>query len=136
MNRPCKDCKRIIKKKHVCNSCSNRRYRKRNPMRYAFNNLRENSQRRNISFALSFEQFKKFAIKTEYIQNKGTTKESFSIDRVNNNKGYTVDNIQILTVGENASKGIKKIIEWNEYAGQLKTRTLKPKKEYDPNEDW
>ena len=123
-------------KQNRCNTCRSRRFRKNNPMKYAYYNLIANSKRRNISFTLTFQQFQQFSIRHEYIQNKGTTKESYSIDRINSRKGYSLDNIQVLTVSQNSSKGIKKMIEWNEYLGELRTRTLMPQPSYTPGADW
>ena len=108
--RKCTQCPNHHKyPRKLCPSCHQRDMRRRHPMYYAFDNLRCNSKRRGIPFSLTFEQFKKFAVATDYIQNKGTTKNSYSIDRIKNELGYTVDNIQILTVGANASKGKNKL---------------------------
>lgn len=55
-------------------------------------------------FKLTFEEFKKFAIETNYIQGKGKNKTSYHIDRIDETKGYTIDNIQVLTNSENVKK--------------------------------
>jgi hypothetical protein len=73
-------------------------------MRYAFKTLRDNAKRRGHEFQLTFEQFAKFAIRTKYLAGKGRTKDSFSIDRRENWRGYVLDNIRILTVGANSRK--------------------------------
>ena len=41
------------------------------------------------------------------MQGKGKTKESFSIDRINNDEGYHIGNIRILTLSNNSRKGNK-----------------------------
>lgn len=38
---------------------------------------------------------------------KGRHADSYSVDRIDNDKGYTIDNIRVLTLSENASKGAK-----------------------------
>lgn len=73
-------------------------------MKAAFQNLRANAKRRGKEFSLTFDQFKKFAIETNYLAGKGRTSKSFHIDRINEDEGYHIDNIQILTNSENVKK--------------------------------
>lgn len=77
---------------------------KKNPIRAAYLDLKNNAKRRGKDFKLTFEQFKQFCIKTKYIDVKGRGKESYHIDRIDENKGYTIDNIQILTNSQNVKK--------------------------------
>jgi len=81
-----------------------RRWRKNNPMNAAYNNLKNNAKRRGKPFELTFEQFKQFAIKTEYIAKKGISATSYTIDRINEELGYTIDNIQVLQNSDNIKK--------------------------------
>lgn len=84
-----------------------RNWRKNNPEKYCFQTLRNNSKRRGKDFDLTFEQFLQFAAKTNYILGKGRTRESFHIDRIDESKGYTIDNIQVLTNAENVKKFLR-----------------------------
>ena len=93
----------------ICFKCKSARYKQNNPERHAYNTLKNNAKRRGVFFNLSFEEFKEFCYKYDYIAGRGRTKESYSIDRIDNMKGYTKDNIQVLTLSENSSKG-KKIL--------------------------
>lgn len=79
-------------------------WRKKNPIRSAYTTLKCNAKRRGKVFKLTFEEFKEFAIKTDYINRKGITATSYHIDRIDENKGYTVDNIQVLTNRDNVKK--------------------------------
>lgn len=74
-------------------------------MRSAYNNLKCNAKRRGKEFDLSFEDFEKLAIECDYLKGKGRKTSSYSIDRIDNTKGYTIDNIQVTTLGENSRKG-------------------------------
>lgn len=74
-------------------------------MRAAYNNLKCNARRRGKDFDLSFEEFSKFALMCDYLKGKGRKSTSYSIDRIDNEKGYTLDNIQVTTLGENSRKG-------------------------------
>lgn len=78
-------------------------------MKYCYNNLKSNAAKRGKELTLTFSEFVQFCTETNYIQGKGKTRTSFSIDRKENEKGYTKDNIRVLPLGENASKGTKKL---------------------------
>ncbi len=78
-------------------------------MRKCYDDLKTNAKRRGKIFKLTFEQFKEFAIKVNLLHKRGRTSESYTIDRRDNKKGYTIDNIQMLTRGENTRKGDRKI---------------------------
>lgn len=95
---------RLSNKGKICSTCSSRNWRKNNPIRYAYNNLKGHAKARGKEFTLTFEQFKEFAVKADYIAKKGRQSYSYHIDRKDETKGYTIDNIQILTNGENVRK--------------------------------
>jgi len=82
-------------------------WRVKNPLRYAYGTLKNNSKRRGKEFNLTFQQFKEFAIKTDYINKKGRTGQNYHIDRIDETKGYTTDNIQCITNTENVKKYIR-----------------------------
>ena len=73
-------------------------------MKHVFNTLRQNAKRRGKSFELTFEQFEQFAISTDYMAGKGIQKESFSIDRIDPKRGYSIDNIRVITNSENVKR--------------------------------
>jgi len=87
-----------------CWSCVKKAYAERHPIRYAYNNLKQNAKRRNKHFELTFEQFKAFAVATEYYKKKGRKATCYHIDRIDETQGYTIDNIQVLTNQENVRK--------------------------------
>lgn len=97
-------CRRCIKLKHKCPTCIKRSWRAKNVMRDTWHNLCSNARRRKIFCDLTFEQFKRFAVRTNYIAGKGRSKESYTIDRMKDEKGYTVGNIRRITNGANVKK--------------------------------
>jgi hypothetical protein len=101
-----KYCRNTTDRKY-CSTCRSQQSRQRNPIRYAYNNLKANAKRRGKEFTLTLSEFTYFCIQYDYIQGKGKTKTSFSIDRMENDKGYTKDNIRILTLSDNSKKGSK-----------------------------
>lgn len=79
-------------------------WRKKNPLRSAYNDLKSNSKKRGKQFELTFDQFKEFCIECTLIYKNGKRKKGFEIDRKENDKGYTIDNIQKLSKSENILK--------------------------------
>lgn len=88
----------------ICSACRAADFRKRYPMKYSYVTLRDNSKRRGIDFSLSFDEFAQFAVVTDYFYKKGKTKRSYSIDRINPEFGYHIDNIQPLPLVANQKK--------------------------------
>lgn len=83
----------------------NHRYQKhKNPMNHTFHILRSHATERGIKFSLSMEEFKDFCQETGYMDTKGKSRLSSSIDRKDPLIGYTRNNIQILELGANTSK--------------------------------
>lgn len=104
-----KYCKnKSLKGRKVCGKCKNRKYRKKNPERAAYQSLKNNAKRRGKEFDLTFEEFLKFVHKTEYMLGKGRSKTSLHIDRIDEEKGYVKGNIQVLTNTEN----VRKYLNW------------------------
>lgn len=101
--------KKTAKGAKHCSACRMRKYREQNPVKAAYDHLKYNAARRGHEFMLTIEQFKAFCVETNYIMGKGRTKESYSIDRIDNDKGYTIDNIRVLTVSENSKKYTKSL---------------------------
>jgi hypothetical protein len=59
---------------------------------------------RNIPFKLSFRSFLNFCRSTNYHILRGPSRDEMSIDRIDNLRGYTEDNIQMLSNGDNSRK--------------------------------
>ena len=99
-------CTRQASKKDVfCHRCRKRYQKENNPVVYTFNMLKNNAKRRGKAFDLTIEQFREFCEETNYIALKGRHKKAATIDRIDHTKGYSIDNIQILSLQENGKKG-------------------------------
>jgi len=121
MKNKCKTkyCGRRVKSGKVCNTCRVRKWREENKSRSSYLNLKHNSLRRGIEFQLTFEEFQQFCYETDYLQGVGKKKTSFSIDRIDPEKGYILSNLQVLTLQENSRKGRKYLsydYQYPEYA--------------------
>lgn len=103
-----KGCRNVTKGGNkLCDTCKKRKYRKENPLKASFQSLKDNAKRRNKEFNLTFDEFKEFSIKTDYYKKKGISSESFHIDRIDESKGYLINNIQVLTNSQNVKKYLK-----------------------------
>lgn len=97
--------------KSFCHTCSKKKCRESNPVKYAFFNLRTNAKRRGKEFSLTFEDFEIFLKRNpDYMKKKGKSCRKLSIDRIDVNKGYVLSNIRAITVSENSRK---RHIEYN-----------------------
>lgn len=100
-------------KRTICWKCKARLYKKRNLARAVFRDLRHNAKRRNKPFTITFEDFLKFCYQYNYLQGKGKTKTSLTIDCIINELGYVPGNLQALTNEENGRKGVKVLVyDW------------------------
>jgi hypothetical protein len=88
----------------LCSTHRSQKCRQSDPVRYAFNNLRNRARQRGIVFTITLEQFREWCHKVQYIGLKGRTPESYTIDRRHNDVGYHIDNIQIMTNQDNVKK--------------------------------
>lgn len=88
----------------ICRTCESRKRREKDPVRAAFDNLRSNTKRRKKEFTITLEEFEKFCAETEYMFGKGRTATSYHIDRIDPEKGYSIDNIRVLTNSENVKR--------------------------------
>lgn len=88
----------------MCSTCRARKSRLADPVRYAFNNLKNRAKQRNVIFTITLEDFRKWCRKIKYIGFAGRSSESYTIDRRYNDLGYHIDNIQVLTKVDNIKK--------------------------------
>ena len=106
-----KYCRNQTKGKRIlCAKCASRKWREENPVKASYANLKNNAKRRGKAFEITLEWYKEFAVRTKYIYGKGRTRESLHIDRIDETKGYTEDNLQAL---EN-HKNVTKYLRWRE----------------------
>lgn len=90
--------------RRYCNHCRAERDKARDPEKYAYRTLKANAKRRKKVFAISLEEFRAFCYKTSLLVGRGRTADSWHIDRIRDNEGYTASNIQVLTNSQNITK--------------------------------
>lgn len=79
-------------------------WRIRNPLKYAFQTLKDNAKRRGKEFGLTFTEFCMFCQANNYMELKGTTRLSLTIDRIDPERGYFFDNIRAISLSLNVSR--------------------------------
>jgi hypothetical protein len=115
------------KKEHspFCAKCRTRRFAKKFPLKYSFNNLRKRAKERGHGFDLSFGEYESFALRSGYDTGKGKTPDSLSIDRIANDGPYKVGNIRVLTLSFNSMKAAKKsFVPF--FANQIENQAYQP----------
>ena len=88
----------------MCNRCRNEYTKARDPQRHAYYRLKSNAKRRGKPFDLTLADFREFCEGTDYIKGKGRTARCYHVDRIDETKGYTRDNLQCITNSDNRAK--------------------------------
>lgn len=88
----------------LCSTCRSRKSRLADPVRYAFNNLKNRAKQRGKIFTITLVQFREFCHGVTYIGFAGRSAKSYSIDRIKEECGYHIDNIQVKQLGDNVKK--------------------------------
>jgi hypothetical protein len=73
-------------------------------MRAAWRNLKDHAAARGIYFKLPFAYFRRYALRSNYLNRKGNGAQCLTVDRINNLRGYIVGNITFLTRQQNSIK--------------------------------
>lgn len=92
------------RKAGLCSKHYARHRRMIDPIYDRYANFKNNALRRCKDFTITLEQFRGFCNETGYIIKKGMRGRNCTIDRINNNEGYHIWNIQILTLNKNIEK--------------------------------
>jgi hypothetical protein len=118
-----KYCRAQAKRGGLCYKCEHERTKERNPYRYFYGIQKRNAKRRKKIFTISFEEWFEFAVEYDYIQKKGRTANSLSVDCKINELGYVSGNLQPMTVANNARKGTK-MLDYDYVTGTARVHTL------------
>lgn len=90
----------------LCWKCRSRRLKENRPWTYVLNLLRIGARRRGIPITLTGAEFKEWCRQTGYLQKRGQTPDSLTIDRIDRSQGYHIWNIRPLSHAENSDQGI------------------------------
>lgn len=94
----------LIKKGGLCHKHYARKLSIKDPVYARYNQFKSNATRRHKDFDITLEEFRGFCEETGYLKD-GKRGYAATIDRINNNAGYHIGNIQILSHSKNSSKG-------------------------------
>lgn len=95
------------KKTKLCDACRSKKSRLADPVRYAFQNLKNRAGQRGKEFTITLDEFRAWCIRENFTPGTGRASDSWSIDRDKNELGYTIDNIKKMRKGANTSKYFK-----------------------------
>jgi len=95
---PCK------KKKGLCHKHYAIYRRQKDPVYDRFVNFKGNALRRGKEFSITLAEFRQWCEEKGYIITKGQRGFRATVDRINNKRGYHIDNIQLLTMKANIAK--------------------------------
>jgi len=100
----CKN-KPSLKKGGLCHKHYARKVKERDPVAARYNNFKQKAKQRVKPVFVTLEEFRQFCRDTGYILTKGKRGKNATIDRIINEKGYFIKNMQLLTLRQNSSKG-------------------------------
>lgn len=87
--------------------CVKHRYEQQianSPCRHCYRHLKGSAKRRNKVFTITFEYFEQWCAETGYIEKRGRKAGYFTVDRIDDTKGYEPGNLQIMEHTANTRK--------------------------------
>jgi hypothetical protein len=128
--RRCKTCYREIHPKRTslnCSTCSTRKHRKENPLKHAYQNIKDKAKKRGHEFGITWEEWQDWnKLYPEYMELKGTGPNDLTLDRKDENYGYFIWNIQVLPNAENKKKYVHHIRKRKGWSVALKKEADDP----------
>ena len=97
-NKPC------AKKAGLCHKHYHRYWRILDPVYDRYANFKQKALSRKKEFTITLMEFRGFCEETGYIITKGMRGYRYTVDRINNNYGYHIWNIQLLSLIANIEK--------------------------------
>jgi hypothetical protein len=92
------DCNNVRPKgRTICHKCRSRQYKEDHPFRYFYNSHKHNAQDRHLKWTITFAQFRQLWLDSGHWKDK-LNGEPWSINRININRGYHIDNVEITPV--------------------------------------
>lgn len=113
------------KRGNYCYKCLYEKQKAKDPVKWAYGILRRNARRRGKSFEITLQEFAQFCYETEILHGRGRTSTSYHIDRIDDELGYTKDNLQVLTNSQNIRKENarrRKVVSYDYLTGQAAVR--------------
>lgn len=99
--------------------------RRRNPIQYLINQVKYRSKKRGLDFDLTLSDLEVpevcpiLGIPLEHSEG-GRTDSSYSLDRVDNSKGYVKGNVRVISFGANMRKGDLTIAQVSDLLSYMK----------------
>lgn len=88
----------------LCYKHYRRKRRKLDPVGIRYQDFTGNARKRGIPCNVTLKEFRQFCVDNDYIVVKGQRGRAATIDRIRNNEGYYIGNMQILSLRANVKK--------------------------------
>lgn len=88
----------------LCYKHYRRKRKELDPVGERYQQMKSKAKQRGKDFYITLSEFRKFCEDTGYILKKGFRGKAASVDRKINSKGYSIDNIELLTLRQNINK--------------------------------
>jgi len=89
----------------LCWKCRSRLLKEKHPATYVLNAIRQRAKSRRLECTITLAEFKAWCAETGYLELRGQTPESMTVDRVDPDQGYHIWNIRPLSHAENSAQG-------------------------------
>lgn len=96
--------KPVKRKAGLCHKHFARLRKEKDPIYDRYYNFKNNALKRKKEFTITLQEFRDFCLRTGYIITKGMRGRNATIDRIKNEFGYHIWNIQLLTNMQNIRK--------------------------------
>lgn len=93
---------------NICPACLRRRWNANNPEAACYSKLRANARARGKDFTITLAEFRVWGAKHGYFDLRGRASGSLHVDRIRDEEGYHIGNIQVLTSRQNVTKENKR----------------------------
>lgn len=105
----------VPRKGGLCHSHYRKKRKEIDPVYDRYNSFKSKAIQRGKPFEVTLEEFRKFCQETGYIVTKYCRGKNASIDRQDNSKGYSIDNMELMSLRDN----IKKYHHWDKLIAQV-----------------
>ena len=88
-----------------CSACATQRWKQANPIKYYYLKLKQSAKRRGKVFDIDpADWWEFFRANLDSFAKRGKLSESLTLDRIDSQGPYSIDNLQFLTNSENGFK--------------------------------
>ena len=84
-----------------CWRCKSRRYKVSHESRYVFNFIKQRAKSRGVPWEITWQQWQTWTAETRYLELRGHKAGKMSIDRIDSDGPYSIQNIRMMEFHRN-----------------------------------